>query len=175
LVDAIFGLDPPKSGTIELDGHDVRDLALSEVRSRVAVVRDAEILPGCIDDNLRAANPMLTSEQAWAALSRVGLSQWVKDSSGGLETALLAHGAPLSRNQALALTVARALAGDPSILVLDRTLDRMGPIERSRVMDALSIRRNVSLLLVSGEPELLARTDRQIDLDGATTARRESE
>ncbi len=60
LVDAVFGLNAPKSGTIELDGHDVRDLALTDVRSRVTLVRGTEILPGCIADNLHAANPELS-------------------------------------------------------------------------------------------------------------------
>ncbi len=164
LVDAVFGLNSPVSGTIELDGHDVRDLALTDVRSRVTLVRGTEILPGRIADNLHAANPGLTADQAWDALRRVGLDQWVKSSALGLETQLLPHGAPLTRTQGLALTIARALAGKPSILILDRTLDRLGPSERIRVLDALSADRDVSVLLVSDEPELLARTDRQVDL-----------
>jgi ABC-type multidrug transport system fused ATPase/permease subunit len=97
-------------------------------------------------------------------LRRVGLDQWVKDSALGLETKLLPHGAPLTRSQGLALTIARALAGEPSILILDRTLDRLVPSERTKVLDALSADRDVSVFLVSDEPEVLARTDRRIDL-----------
>lgn len=164
LVDAVFGLNAPKSGTIELDGHDVRDLALTDVRSRVTLVRGTEILPGCIADNLHAANPELAADQAWNALRRVGLDEWVKDSALGLDTKILPHGAPLTRSQGLALTIARALAGKPSILILDRTLDRLGPSERIRVLDALLVDRDVSVLLVSDEPQVLARTDRLIDL-----------
>jgi ABC-type bacteriocin/lantibiotic exporter with double-glycine peptidase domain len=164
LVDAVFGLNAPKSGTIELDGHDVRDLSLANIRSRLTLVRGTEILPGRIADNLQAANPELTADQAWDALRRVGLDQWVKDSALGLETKLLPHGAPLTRSQGLALTIARALAGEPSILILDRTLDRLVPSERIKVLDALSADRDVSVFLVSDEPEVLAHTDRRIDL-----------
>ena len=164
LVDAVFGLNSPRSGTIEIDGHDVRDLALTDVRSRVTLVRGTEILPGSIADNLHAADPELSADQAWDALRRVGLDRWVKDSALGMDTQLLPHGAPLTRTQGLALTIARALAGKPSILILDRTLDRLGPSERARVLDALSAVRDISVLLVSDEPEVLGRTDRHVDL-----------
>jgi ABC-type bacteriocin/lantibiotic exporter with double-glycine peptidase domain len=164
LVDTVFALKQSKAGTIEIDGHDARDLALSEIRSRVALVRGTEILPGCIVDNLRAANPDLSADEAWDILRRVRLDQWVKDSPLGLETELAPHGAPLTRTQALELTIARALAGRPSVLILDRTLDRLGPRERVHLFDGLAARRDVSVVLISEEPELIARTDRQIDL-----------
>jgi ABC-type bacteriocin/lantibiotic exporter with double-glycine peptidase domain len=174
LVDAVFGLIPPRSGIIEIDGRDTRDLALHEVRSRIAVVRGTEILPGCIGDNLRAGNPDLGAEQAWAALAHVGLEDWVKDAPDGLETDLLADGSPLTRTQALALTIARALAGRPSVLVLDRTLDRVSPEERIAMFDALAAPRDVSILMISDEPELVDRTDAKIELDGTHPAHGEA-
>jgi ABC-type bacteriocin/lantibiotic exporter with double-glycine peptidase domain len=166
LVDAVFGLIPPRSGTIEIDGRDSRDLALTEMRARIAVVRHTEILPGCIVDNLRAGNPDLTAEQAWDALSRVGLDVWVKASPQGLETDLTADGAPLTRTQALALTIARAIAGRPSVLILDRTLDQVSPDERVALFDSITSKKDMSVLLISDEPELVERTDHCFDLPG---------
>jgi putative ABC transport system ATP-binding protein len=174
LVDAIFGLTPPRSGTIEIDGHDTRDLSLRDMRSRIAVVRGTEILPGCIGDNLRAGNPDLSAEQAWSALSRVDLAEWVKDMPKGLETDLLVDGSPLSRTQALALTVARALAGGPSVLVLDRTLDHVSPDERVAMFDALAAGRDISVLLISEEPELIDRADARVELPTADTVHGEA-
>jgi ABC-type bacteriocin/lantibiotic exporter with double-glycine peptidase domain len=173
LADAIFGLHLPQSGVIEIDGHDVRDLALREVRSRIAIVRDAEILPGCILDNLRAANAELSSQDAWNVLRRVGLRQIVKTFPRGLETELLPSAAPLSRTQAMALTIARALAGKPSVLLIDRMLDRLPPVDRDRVISGLLSARDASILLISADPELLARMDRQIDLGDAIAAQGE--
>jgi ABC-type multidrug transport system fused ATPase/permease subunit len=163
----------PQSGVIEIDGHDVRDLALREVRSRIAIVRDTEILPGCILDNLRAANAELSSEDAWNVLRRVGLSQIVKTLPRGLETELLPSAAPLSRTQAMALTIARALAGKPSVLLIDRMLDRLPPVDRDRVINGLLSARDESILLISADPELLSRMDRQIDLGDAIAAQGE--
>jgi ABC-type bacteriocin/lantibiotic exporter with double-glycine peptidase domain len=164
LVDAIFGLQPPRAGTIEIDGHDARDLSLRELRSRVAVVRGAEILPGSVEENLRAARPELRAEKAWEALRAVGLEAWLKATPQGLQTEVFRDGAPVSRTQAIQLTIARALVGEPSVLILDRTLDRMGPGVRERVLEGLLAAGGPSGLLVSAEPELLRRTDQRLEL-----------
>lgn len=174
LVDAVFGLAAPVSGTIEIDGLDYRDLALHEIRSRVALVRGIEMLPGCIGDNLRAADPDLSAEDAWTALRRVGLEEVVKDTARGLETDLLVDGSPLSRSQRLELTVARALAGRPSVLVLDRTLDQIAPTERLRLLESLRSMHDVSVLLITEELELADSTDHRFDLSSVSSARGEA-
>lgn len=173
LVDAIFGLNPLTAGIVEVDGHDVRDLSLPELRRRVAVVRDAEIFPGCVLDNLRAGNPDLSSEEAWDALGRVGLAETLKRLPDGLRTPLLRDGAPLSRSQTVALAIARALAGKPSILVLDRSLDRLGPREAARIANCVSSAHDVSVVLVSDDPAVHQAAKRHIDF--SSLVRREGE
>jgi putative ABC transport system ATP-binding protein len=173
LVDAIFGLNPARTGLVEIDGHDARDLNLREVRSRIALVREMEILPGCIADNLRAANPELTADQAWTVLRRVNLEEPIKSMSSGLQTELFTDGEPLSRSQSMALTIARALAGKPSVLVLDRTLDRFSPRERDQLLDAL-ISEHLSVLLITDEPELMARADTHIQISELESRRGEA-
>jgi ABC-type bacteriocin/lantibiotic exporter with double-glycine peptidase domain len=162
LVDAIFGLDSLRSGVIEVDGHDIRDLSLAALRSRVALVRGPELFPGCVFDNLRAANPSLSAEDAWAVLDYVGLHDAVKSLPSGLQTTLLADGTPLSRSQAVGLTIARAIASQPSVLVLDRTLDHLDPSESILLIDRLTRARDFSLLLVSDDPRIHARMDRHL-------------
>ena len=164
LVDLIFGLRVPRAGVIEMDGHDVRDLALRELRSRVSLVRGAEIFSGSVLDNLRVANPELTAEQAWEALGRVGLAAAVKSLPSGLQTPILRDGAPLSRSQGIALTIARAVAGRPSLLILDRTLDRIDPDAGIRIADCLSAMRDSSLLIVSEDSAIGRRMDRQLHI-----------
>ncbi len=164
LVDSIFGLRSPSAGVIEMDGHDVRDLALRELRSRVSLVRGAEIFSGSVLDNLRVANPELTAEQAWEALGRVGLAAAVKSLPSGLQTPILRDGAPLSRSQGIALTIARAVAARPSLLILDRTLDRIDPDAGIRIADCLSAMRDSSLLIVSEDSAIGRRMDRQLHI-----------
>ena len=173
IVDSIFGLSTPSSGVIEVHGHDVRDLSLAELRSRVALVRDAEIFPGTILDNLRAVNGELSSEEAWDALRRVGLAEAVKALPRGLGTPVLRDGAPLSRGQLIGLTIARALSGKPSILVLDRTLDQIDPQHGAAIADHLISQRDISLLIVCGDIAIQERMDRHLSI--AETTGREGE
>lgn len=174
LVDAIFGLVTPEEGIIEIDGHDSRDLQLSDLRSRIAVVRDTEVLPCTITENLQAASSELTAEESWAVLRRVGLDEAVKSLPDGLNTYVVIGGAPLSSAQSIELTIARALAGRPSVLVLDRTLDHVDPVERERIVDRLFSERDLTLLLVTEDPKLQQRSDRDINLAEHMTSQGES-
>lgn len=164
LVDAIFGLRAPNSGVIEVDGYDVRDVSLVALRSRVALVRGAEMFPGCILDNLRAADSGLSAEEAWEALARVGLAETVKSLPDGLQTPISRDGAPLCRTDVIALTIARGLASKPSLLILDRTLDRVDPLAGARIADALCAGLESALLIVSEDSTIQARMDRHIEI-----------
>jgi putative ABC transport system ATP-binding protein len=164
LIDLIFGLDELEVGEIELDEHDIRDLSMPALRNRVALVRGAEVFPGCVLDNLRSANPDLSSQEAWNVLERVGLRDVVKALPRGLQTLLLADGAPLTEQQATALTVARAIASKPSVLILDRTLDRLDPLRSILLLDELADARDFSLLVVSDDTRVHARADRHLHI-----------
>ena len=157
LVDAIFGLRTPTSGVIEVDGYDLRDLSLQEARRRVAVVRDVEILPGCVKDNIETGHPDLSIQDIWQALARAGLDETVRELHEGLRTDLGMTGQPLTRQQSLQLTLARAIAEPPSILVVDRTLDQLDVVTKRLVIDRLMSIPDMSLLIVSGDPEVLGR------------------
>jgi len=166
LVDSIFGLRAPRAGVIEVGGHDVRDISLRALRSRIALVRGAEVFPGCILDNLRAAKSGLSADDAWDALARVGIAETVKSLSEGLQTTLSGDGAPLSRTEVVALTIARALAGKPSLLILDRTLDRIDPRAGARIAESLSEGPASALLIVSEDSAVQAQMDQHIDISG---------
>lgn len=125
LTDLLFGLREPASGVVLIDGLDTRDVELRSLRARVAVVRGPEMLPGSIADNLRAAAPRLSSADLWQLLDVVGLTETVQRLPNGLRTEVLPSGSPLMRDAALRLTLARALATKPALLVLDGVLDQV--------------------------------------------------
>ncbi len=164
VVDAIFGLEQPSAGVIEVDGHDIRDLALSELRRRVSLVRGPEVFPGCILDNLRAGNPAVSADTAWKALRDVGIEETVKALPLGLNTPLSRDGAPLSPAQTVALTAARAVVGQPSVLILDRSLDRIESGDAHRIADRLIRSFRGVLIVVSSDPTIRARMDRHHDV-----------
>ena len=149
LADMLFGLRLPAAGTILLDGRDLRDLRLSELRDHVAVVREPETLPGTIADNVRAAvgeHGEMSATEVWTLLDEVGLGERVRALPRGLQTELLPSGAPLDRHAQLQLTLARALAADPALLVLDRVLDAWPPDEREALFESLANGRSLIVL-----------------------------
>ncbi len=92
----------------------------------------------------------------------------------GLRTPLARDGAPLSPPQTVALTVARALASQPSVLILDRSLDRIGSVEAARLADLLFSERNGAMMVVSSDPAIRARMDSQVDLSEPNLSRGEA-
>ena len=166
LVEAVFGLKAVGAGVVEIDGYDLRDLALPSLRSRAALVREPELFPGCIFDNLRAANPDLSATEAWKVLDRVGLHQVVKSLPQGLQTPLLSDGDPLTGTQSAALAIARAVATEPSLLILDRTLDHLDPRQSLDLLDRLRNAEGFSLLVVTDDARIHERMDRHLHLSG---------
>ena len=122
LLDLISSLRMPTGGHIEIDGNDYRELQLQSLRTRVTVVRHAEIFAGTVLDNLvlggEADHPRVHH-----VLAQVGLEATIAALPEGLLTRLSTGGAPLKRPHALRLMVARALLSDPAVLLIDGVLD----------------------------------------------------
>ncbi|MEZ4329685.1 MAG: ABC transporter ATP-binding protein, partial [Polyangiales bacterium] len=162
LVDVLFGLRAPSAGAVLLDGEDLRDVSLRALRQRVAVVDGAEVLPTTIAENVSAVGRAISAREIWETLERVGLAEHVRALPDGLQTVLTPSGTPLTRTDALRLTVARALAAQPGLLVLDRTLDALPPSLGHALLDALG--REQTLVVVSHSDGFDAHVDAHLTL-----------
>ncbi|TNE85052.1 MAG: ABC transporter ATP-binding protein [Deltaproteobacteria bacterium] len=126
VLNLLFRFRDPTSGRVSVDGVDLRDLALGELRRRIGLVQqDVHLFPGTVLDNLGGDR-----ERAERALSRVGLSM-------DLDQDLLDGGANLSRGERQLLTFARALVDDPEVLVLDEATSAIDPETERTVQAAL--------------------------------------
>lgn len=123
VLDLVYGVRAPSAGAVVIDGHDLRDTAPDALRARVALVRGPEVVEASLLENVRFGRPGIDREQARAALAAAGLLEAALCLPAGLDTPLAAGGAPLSDAQRRLLVLARALAGQPGLLLLDRTLD----------------------------------------------------
>lgn len=137
LVELLLGLRTPQSGWIEIDGVDLRDLNSDSFRQRVAIVQGLEIFEGTVVENIRMGRPHIALAEIRQALDRVGVLNDVLDFPQGLETSLATGGAPLSLGQAERLMLARAIAGNPRLLILDETLDTMDRELRDSVLSTV--------------------------------------
>jgi putative ABC transport system ATP-binding protein len=171
LVELVAALREPTSGRILVDGLDLRDLDLYSFRRKIAVVR-SEVISGTILDNVRLGRADVDAPAVRRALSVVGLLEDVDALPDGLRTELTANGEPLSSSQKCRLAIARAIAGEPVLLVLDDALDGLDPRVREPMLDALFSRdRPWTLLVTSNDPSVLARCGRVLRLeDGALRA-----
>jgi ABC-type bacteriocin/lantibiotic exporter with double-glycine peptidase domain len=167
LLDVIFGIRSPRSGFVEIDGRDLRDLQLGEVREQVALVREPEIFHGTIMENLRLGRETLDSLDAREVLEQVGLFKQVMHLPDGLNTQLRTGGLPLSPGQRVQLEIARALVHKPRLLIIDEALDALDDLpERGKLLE-LIFRRDApwTLVTVSDSAEVLSLCDRVYELN----------
>lgn len=159
LLDLLYGLRSPYEGVLEMDGRDVRDIRLGELRSQVALVRHPEIFEGTILENLRLGDEDLDSMAAREALEQVGLLASVTQLPDGLHTELISGGLPLSPGRRVQLELARALLHRPRLLILDECVDLLDDLpERGALLDFLfDEARPWTLIIVSHSLDVLDR------------------
>ncbi len=123
LANAIHRLVNPKSGRIEIDGHDIREVHPLELRSEIALVRDVDFFHGSIEENLTLSKASLPTAQVREALRMAGVLEDVYALPHGLQTFLKGQAEPLSRGQAVRLVIARAILMQPRLIIIDGMLD----------------------------------------------------
>src|SRR6266849_1869496 len=156
-------------GQVLLDGIDVRDLKLRSLRSHIGVAFEDPILfSASVHENLVMGRPVVSDKELKRAID-IAQAGFVWELPWGLETRVGEQGYTLSGGQRQRLALARAVLGDPPVLVLDDPLSSVdvhteAVIEQSlaRVLDG------VTALLVVHRPSTLALADRVALVDGGT-------
>ena len=125
---------------MKVDGKDVRDLDLQQLRTRIAfVAQDLFLFTGTVLDNVRLFDPMISEERVWAALRTVGAEDFVARLPDGLRTQVQERGATLSQGERQLIAFARALVQEPDVLLLDEATASIDSQSEVRLQRALTV------------------------------------
>ncbi len=128
----------PTSGSITLDGRDIRELSLAELRNHVGIVPQESVLfTGTVAENLRYGKPDATHEALVSAAKQANAWSFIETLPDGLDTYLGARGHRLSGGQRQRLSIARAILKDPAVLILDEATSSLDSESERLVQDAL--------------------------------------
>jgi ATP-binding cassette, subfamily B, multidrug efflux pump len=125
-------------GTIRIDGVDIKQMALSDLRRRFGVVlQDPFLFTGTIEGNIRLGTEWITDEQVRQAAEDVNLSDFIHNLPNTYKEEVRERGSTLSTGQKQLISFARALAHAPKILILDEATSSVDTETEFKVRDAL--------------------------------------
>uniref|UniRef100_UPI0015E0EF57 ATP-binding cassette domain-containing protein n=1 Tax=Deinococcus planocerae TaxID=1737569 RepID=UPI0015E0EF57 len=161
----------PTGGRVTLGGVDLRELRLSDVRSRFAwAPQQAEVLGGTLRENLRLGDPDAEDAELLALLADLGLGGLLARLPGGLSGWVGEYGARLSAGERSRPSVARALLRPAPLLLLDEPTAHLDPANARRLLRAVEDRApERGVLLVTHQPDLLGPGWRRVELEGGRT------
>jgi ATP-binding cassette subfamily B multidrug efflux pump len=127
----------PQSGVIAIDGTDIRDIPVDELRRHFGLVlQDVFLFPGTVRENLTLGSEM-SREQLDRAVEILGLKRMLDKMPHGLESELAERGANLSQGERQLVSFARALAFDPQILILDEATSSVDPMSERLIQEGI--------------------------------------
>ena len=109
-----------KEGSIKIDGTDIRDFNLHELRLQIGLVlQDVFLFSGSIRNNITLYNPDITDYNIWEAIRMVGAERFIERLPGGLDYDVMERGSTLSTGQRQIISFIRVMVYNPKILILD--------------------------------------------------------
>ena len=145
----VAGLYRPWSGTIELDGHKLEEIPRSVRTGSMAVIdQDVVLFSDTIGNNIRLWDDSIENYEVVLAARDACIHDAIMERPGAYNAELAEDGRDLSGGQRQRLEIARALAGDPTVLIMDEATSALDARTEARVMEAIR-RRGITLIVVA--------------------------
>ncbi len=154
-------------GVVRLDGADVRDLRLSDLRRAVSIVfEDTFLFSDTVRNNIAFANPEASFESVRQAARLAGADEFIDEMPDGYDTVLGEHGYSVSGGQRQRLSIARAILADPRVLILDDATSSVDPTKEHEIRAALEeVMAGRTTIIIAHRPATIALADRVVLLD----------
>ena len=164
LLDLILRLYDPTSGSITLDGHNLKDFTLTELRSAIGYVpQNAFLFSESIEDNIRFGSPKASIEEIQKMAKNAAVHNNIVKFKEGYKTLLGERGVTLSGGQIQRVSIARALIKDPQVLLLDDCLSAVDTDTEEEILKNLkSLTKDKTTLIVSHRISSLKHADQII-------------
>ncbi|MFE9299823.1 ABC transporter ATP-binding protein [Streptomyces sp. NPDC006856] len=156
-----------EAGTITVDGRDIRDWPLSELRGSLAYVeQDAPVLAGTLRENLLFAAPAVDESELTAAVARTRLDALVERLPEGLDTAVGHRGVTLSGGERQRVAIARALLRHPRLLLLDEVTSQLDAVNEQALREViLELAERTTVLVIAHRLSTVRHADRIVVLE----------
>ncbi len=155
------------SGHIRIDGADIRDTRLKDVRESVGLVfEDTFLFSDSVRNNIAFADPEAPMEAVVRAAKLAGADEFVTSLPDGYDTVIGEHGYSLSGGQRQRIAIARAVLADPRILILDDATSSVDPTKEHEIRAALAeVMLGRTTIIIAHRPATIALADRVVLLD----------
>lgn len=161
-----------REGKVLIDGEDVRDLPLTELRHTIGVVPQRAVLfKGTLRDNMHWGKEDATDEEIWHALDVAQARDFIEAKGEGLDLVIDQGGHNLSGGQRQRLTIARALVRDPQILIMDDSASALDFATDARLRKAIRENtKDMTVFIVSQRATTIRNADTILVLDDGKLA-----
>lgn len=163
----ILGLYPPEEGLIMVDGSDIRQLDPKDLRSHIgAAMQESVLLTGSVRENIQLGRAGVNDEELIRVSQISGTHQFMGQIANGYDLRLADRGEGLSGGQRQSIAIARALAGRPTILLLDEPSSAMDAQTEGALIQRLQEElKDRTVILITHRPPLLQLAQRIILLE----------
>lgn len=163
----LLNLYQPDSGSVQIDGADVRQIDPGALRRSVGAVQQSpQLFYGSVRENITMGHEMAPEKAVLRAAELSGVMEFLRDSQHGLDTQVGERGEALSGGQRQAVAIARALLYDPPILILDEPTASMDPASENRLRKRLQeLCKTKTTILITHKGSMLGLIDKLILMD----------
>jgi ATP-binding cassette subfamily B protein len=172
LANLLLKLYGPSSGTIRIDGYDLKQVKASALRRQIGIVQqEAALFRGTIRDNIAYHLPEATLDEVKAAAMLAGAHEFIASFPNGYDTQVGERGASLSGGQRQRIAIARALIGNPRILIFDEATSALDNESEKIIQRNMgTILKDRTTLIIAHRLSTIRNADRILVLDQGVIA-----
>jgi len=167
LINLLCRFYDPLSGCICIDGHDIRTVSLSSLRSQMGIVlQDSFLFNETVRENIRYGRPSASDEEVIASASAVGADDFIRRLPDGYDMLITEGSTNISVGQRQLISFARALIADPRILILDEATSSVDPYTELIIQNALQkLLQNRTAIIIAHRLSTVRAADKIVVID----------